>query len=352
MANLNSKLFSGAEEKKNVPNWPSRTAQVLKSAVTVEGKEIYHNVDRVKDVLLAQSIPAIEVVQLELALRGSSIVKYLDSLETAGITAVDINNILRSVESSGLATDISRTIIAAILYSLNVPQTQLDILLTDGILEKKVTTSVSLYIPPYAYEKRLKEFQEKIEDGDAPLGSDEISELKDYVNAGVAKAFYLLGCIYLKGLGVEKDEQIGRDYVYRAISKGYRPAYALWGDSEYENNDFDSAYISYRSMGAVALDPERAQKMRRIMRGKAFAKKVIVYLGIIYAALSVLMLAVLRESPVNGVHAVAPWIFFAINTLLYGGMIFVHIKRPFKDLRHYSIFFAVLFCIFMFVILL
>lgn len=351
MANLNSKLFSGAGEKKNIPDWPSRTAQVLRSAVTVEGKEIYHNVDRVKEVLLSGNIPALEVVQVELAIRGSSIVKYLDSLETAGITAVDINNILRSVESSGLAFEKSRTVIAAILYSLNVPQTQLEILLTDGVLEKKVATSVSLYIPPYAYEKRLNEFKDMIDDGTA-LDSDQISELKDYVNAGVAKAFYLLGCIYLRGLGVEKDEKIGRDYVHRAISKGYRPAYALWGDSEYENNDFDSAYISYRSMGAVALDSERAQKMRRIMRGKAFAKKVIVFLGIIYAVLSVLMLAVFRVSPVNGTHAVAPWIFFVINTLLYGGMIFVHIKRPFKDLRHYSILFAVLFCIFMFVILL
>ena len=350
MANLNSKLFSEASAKKYNTDWPSKLALVLRSAVNSEGPTIYNNPDRVKAVLAAQNVSQVETVQTELALRGSAIVKYIDSLKT-GLTAVDINNMLKSVEACGLATDPSRRIISAILFSLNVPQTQLDLILGDGVLEKQVKTSVSFYIPPYVYEDRLNEFEEKLADGDA-LDSDQISELKDYVAAGVGKAFYLLGRIYLDGIGVEKDEKVGRDYVLRAISKGYRPAYALWGDNEYENNDFDSAYISYRSLGAVSLDKERCNKMRRIMKGKDFAKKVIVFLGIIYAVLSVLMLTVMRTSPVNGAHNVAPWIYFALNTLLYGGMIFVHIKRPFKDLRHYGILFAVLFCIFMFIILL
>lgn len=351
MVNLNSKLFSEAEVKNNITNWPTRTAQVLRSAVAAEGKDIYRNADRVKAVMAANGVPVTEVVQTELVLRASAVVKYLDSLE-AGITAVDINNILKSAEACGLSTDAARNVVSCILYSLNVPQTQLDLLLADGVLEQKVKSTVSLYIPPYAYEKRLREFEERLEDEDEPLDSDELSELKDYANAGVGKAFYLLGYIYNNGIGVEKDAKVARDYMHRAVTLGYRPAYALWGDSEYENNDFDSAYISYRNLGAISLDPERSQKMRRIMKGKDFAKKVIIFLGVIYVALSVLMLTVFGNSPVNGAHAVAPWIFFVINTLLYGGMVFVHMKRPFKDLRHYSIFFAVLFCIFMFVILL
>ena len=321
----------------------SPMAMALKGIVAQEGIGIYQDVNRLSSILIEKNIPIKKIKQLELALLGSTIGRFLDGC-SAGLKLIDINNMIIALEQCGLSTWDARNILADILYSLSIPQMKIDLF---AIEDERSFSELMAYVPPFVYEDTLNEYAAQI-DEEEPLDADQFAELNRFAEADIPFALYLMGCIYLRGLAdeVAEDKRIAMKYIRRAAEHGYGPAFAILGDFAYARNDFDRAYALYSKPGAIALNADRCEKMEVLLKAKAFAKNIVKKLSLIGILASLLMFTAFAESPLTRSHPYIGIVCLVVNFLAIVGMIILHKRKPFMDLRYCGIAFASTFFVY------
>ncbi len=324
--------------------WPSDRAIALRHIVDVNTSNIYSNSDILKSSLLEAKLPIVSIKQLELALTSETLRNLLNSGDK-NLTAIEINNALFSIENCGIADDDARDILEDLLYSVNVSNELKDYSSVKEALANKKTLK---YIPPQVYRKKLTEIMGFVSAEDNEKLTSEIQEeLNMYAECNIGEANYILSLMYNKGIGVKKDKTLAYKYAQKAAAGGYPPAYAMLGDVEYNNNRFDEAYAYYAKPGAIALDKKRSSRMDNLFKAKKFANKVCIVLGIIYAMLIATMVFVINGLSLAGGHPFLLMTFIILMTIMMAYIIYVHFKKPLRDMRHWGIAFALLFFVYL-----
>ena len=318
---------------------PGSMAIALKKVVSAEGAAVYQDVPRVAELLAAQGISNSAIKKVELVLCGSSLVRYLDQL-SGGLSAIDINNIILTAERAGLSSKAARTTVADIMYSLSVPQLMQDMNEVD--LSKEATIG-DIYIPPAAYMSRINSIRNMLSKKES-ITENEFSELNAFARAGVPEAKTLLGRVYLQGLGVPEDKETALNYLKEASAHGDAEAYALLGDYYYGVNN-KKAFELYSRPGALALDERRWERFRNLHKVRKFNNLQVILLLALAMAMELFMF-VFNKSIFTGGHMVACFVCSAINCLVSAGILVVHFKDPYQDLRNLSLPFLVVFFIF------
>lgn len=323
--------------------WPSGRALALRHIVEKNTADIYNNSDVLSASLTEEKIPILEVKQVELALTSDALRKFLSSGENEP-TAIEINNALFSIEKCGIADDDARDILEDLLYSINVSNVLKSY---SDLKEYAADRKTEKYIPPRIYKDRLKEITDFVCAKDNEKLTAEVQEeLNMYAECDIGEANYILSLMYKDGIGVKKDTDIAYKYAKKAAACGYPPAYAMLGDIEYANNNFDEAYEYYTKPGAIALDETRSKRVDNLFRAKGFAGKVCVSLGIIYALFISTMLFVINGLSLSGRHPAAFSVIGSLMTVTMGLVLVIHYKKPLKDLRQWGIVLALLFTVY------
>lgn len=333
------KLAAALITRRVIRENPGIVATALKSIVASEGAEIYRNVPKLAGLMKAHDICDSAIKQVELVLYGSSLVRYLDQL-SSGLSAIDINNIILTAESAGLSTKVARKTISDILYSLNVPQLAQDV----SIMElAEQANGGNIYIPPVAYVRQIDEMQAKIRNGQE-LTADEFSELNAFAQAGVPTANTLLGRIYLDGLGVPADENTALESLKCAATHGDAEAYGLLADYYYGKDNM-RAFELYSKPGAMALNENRWECFRNLQKVKRYNNLQVLLLIALVVVVELFMF-LFHTSVITGSHMVACIVCSAINCLITIGILIVHFKDPYQDIRNLSLPILIIFFIF------
>ena len=324
--------------------WPTERAIALRHIVDGNTASIYNNTEILRTSLMEAKIPIVAIKQLELALTSDALRKLLNS-EDKNPTSIEINNALFSIENCGIADDDARDILEDLLYSINVSNVLKDYSAVKEAVANKKTTK---YIPPQIYKGKLKEIMSFVSAKDKEKLTSEVQEeLNMYAECNIGEANYILALMYNEGIGVKKDTNLAYKYAKKAAAGGYPPAYAMLGDMEYNYNHFDEAYAYYAKPGAIALDKKRSNRVDNLFKAKGFANKVCISLGVIYAVLIATMLFVINSLALSSGHPVVLTVFIALMTIMMAYIIYVHCKKPLKDLRHWGIAFALLFTLYL-----
>ena len=323
--------------------WPSERAEALRHIVEKNTADIFNTSDVLATSLTEGKITNVEVKQLELALTSDTLRKLLNSGENEP-TAIEINNALFSIEKCGIADDDARDILEDLLYSINVNNVLRSY---SALKEYAVDRKTTKYIPPRIYKEKLKEIMGFVCAKDnEKLTADVQEELNMYAECDIGEANYILSLMYNDGIGVKKDTDIAYKYAKKAAARGYPPAYAMLGDMEYYNNNFDEAYEYYTKPGAIALDEKRSKRVDNLFKAKGFAVKVCVSLGIIYALFISTMLLVINGLSLSGGHPAAFSVIGSLMTVTMALVLVIHYKKPLKDLRQWGIVLALLFTVY------
>lgn len=333
------KLATAIITRKVIQENPGIVATTLKSIVASESAEIYKDVPKLVDLMKVQGIRDSAIKQVELALYCSSLVRYLDQL-SSGLSAIDINNIILTAESAGLSTRVARKTVSDILYSLNVPQLAQDV---SAVELAEQANGGAIYIPPVAYASRMNEIQMKIRNGQE-LTADDFSELNAFSQAGVPAANTLLGRIYLEGLGVPADENTALENLKYAAAHGDAEAYGLLGDYYYGQDNM-KAFELYSRPGAMALNEKRWVRFRNLHKVKRY-NNLQALLLIVLTVVVELFMFLFNTSAITGGHMVACVVCSVINCLIMIGILMVHFKNPYQDLRNLSLPLLIMFFIF------
>lgn len=333
------KLAAAILTRKVVQDDPGVVATTLKSIVVSEGAGIYRDIPKLADLMKAHGIRDSVIKQVELVLYGSSIVRYLDQL-SSGLSAIDINNIVLTAESAGLSSRVARKTVSDILYSLNVPQLSQDMSAVE--LAEQVNGG-AVYIPPVAYESRMDELQTKLRNGQELTG-DEFSELNAFSQAGIPAANTLLGQIYLEGLGVPADEDTALEYLKNAAAHGDAEAYGLLGDHYYGRDNL-KAFGLYSRPGAMALNEKRWGHFRNLHKVKRF-NNIQALLLVVLTVVVELFMFLFNSSVITGGHMIACIVCSVIDCLIVLGIMVIHFKDPYQDLRGLSLPLLIVFFIY------
>ena len=314
---------------------PSERAKALQFIVKSKTKSVYGDPEFLADALTNANISPAGVKQVELALTSEVLRRFL--ADNQDPSPLEINNVLFAIENCGLADEDARDL----LYSIEVKSVINDY--SDLKLSVK-NGEVVKHISPEVYKSKLAEIMSYVatEQRDK-LTEDVQEELQFFAQCNIGEANYILGLMYNNGVGVKKDASIAYQYVKKAAAVGYPPAYAMLGDAAFMNNDYDDAYSYYSKPGAIALDKTRSQRVDVLFKAKGFARKVCIWLGAIYAALMSTMIFGISNLSLAGARPAAVIVFSILMTLMYGYVVWTHIKKPFKDLRHWGVALLIVF---------
>ncbi len=318
---------------------PSALAVALKGIVSAEGVDVYSDPSKLAAQLQSKGIEACQIKQVELAVWASAFVRYLDQL-SSGLSAIDINNIILSVEEAGLSASVSRNVVSDILFSLNVPQIAQEVSLKPGEADPELA---QLYIPPREYSAALEEIKRCVFNGQK-LTEKQFSTLNSFLGARIPDAYTVMGMVYYTGLEVTQSDEKALEHWQYAASHGSAEAYGLLGDYYY-NRDNMQAYRLYSRPGALALNEKRWDKFRNLLKTKKFHLKQLVILAALFVLTTVFMF-VFKNSAITGGHTAAAIVCTIINALILAGSVFIHIKDPYQDLRHFSLPMMLMFLIF------
>lgn len=330
-------------------NWPTNTAVALERAVSKLGSEAFHKDEELIKELRSSGIEKPKIKQIELALSCDSVSKYFKSMGDL-LTQTEINNIILELRRSGFDSDTARILTAELLYSLHIPQISLEpFITTDDSSEDAVPSD--LYVPQYVYKPKMEEYLNKIRQHEE-FDTDQLYELKQFADADIPEASYIMGCVYNMGLGVEPDSFIAQRYIHRAAEQGYPLAYALLGDAAYNMNMYDLAYEYYSMPGAVALNSNRIQTMKKLMEAKKYSQKVCFNVVLLFFVTIAFIVLAAIISPPSLLHTIFGCICGTISIFILGFVIFEHNKFPFKDLRQFGVFFAFVVFLYSIIVLL
>lgn len=338
MNNILTDYANAAETilESHTPADPGTLAQALKAVVNQHGPNIYRTPEQLCAALTQIKLEPVLIKQVELAVCGSSVTRYLEHLNN-GLSGIDINNIILTMEASGLAPKTARQLTADILYSLNVPQTAED--LTDAPADQ----CASLYIPPKFYQETLQELTAIVNEGKV-LDGDQFTQLNRFIEAGIPEACTLMGRLMLQGQGLPKNEEQALSYLEIAASHGDSEANGLLGDYYYTRSN-KKAHKLYCRPGAMALNEKRWSNFRNMETTKRFCRSQFIFLGILLLVIEVFMFA-LQASPISGGHLLAAILLSVVNLLVAGAVCFLHMRDPYQDLRFFSLPFLVTFFIY------
>lgn len=318
---------------------PGIVAATLKRIVAEKGPDVYRNVPQLVDQLQGTNIRDCAIKQVELVLYGSSLVRYLDRLNS-GLSAIDINNIVLTAEQAGLSSKAARKTVSDILYSLSVPQLTTDL---SAIELAEQTMGGSAYVPPSVYENQLDKMRRKIRNSQV-LTAQEFSDLNLFANAGIPAAYTLLGTVYLQGLGVPEDQDTALEKLKYAASHGDAEAYGMLGDYYFDRDNM-KAFELYTRPGAMALSEDRWERFRRLHKVKRFHRMQAICVTAVALLLALFML-VFRSSAITGAHTAAWIVCTVLNFVLTIVVWLVHSRNPYQDLRALILPYIVMFFVY------
>lgn len=308
---------------------PGLMANTLRMLVQEEGRDVYRDSEKLAQYLRGKGIHENSIKQAELVLCGSSLLRYMDQLSN-GLSAIDINNILITAMEAGLSNRSARNTVYALLYGLGVPQ---------FLGEYEDSTSVvegnqnGLYVPPSMYVKQLNEISNRISQKNA--SQIDFSTLNQYVSAGIPRAYTIMGRAYLVGSGVPADENKAKEYLEYASEHGEAEATSLLADYYFNRNDL-KAYHLYTRPGALALNKDQWAKFAELNTRRMFYNTQMWLMVGVFLLLEVLMF-LFSTSAVTGSHDVARNVCTFINLINLAGIIAIHVKNPYQDLRNFCV---------------
>lgn len=299
--------------------------QALRALVAEKGRDAYRNTTEVAQYLRARQISPTQIHHVELILTDSAILRYLDQMD-GGLSAVECNNILLSAEGSGLSDRTIRVTVEALLGGMGVPQVLEHI--DAGI--KTRGKERSLYVPPREYDWFLSQIEEKLAANEV-LNKDEYSLLDQFVQAGVPKAFRLLGHAYILFPENKKAVRTGVEKLEFAASRGDVEAAALLADYYAERNG-RRAHSLYTKPGALAMDDERKQNFMTLKQKQKGRVLQLLMIAVVYLVIQAALMW-LPASPVTGSHETARTVCSWINALGALWLAGRYIQDPYRDLR-------------------
>lgn len=308
---------------------PGLLANTLRTLVQEEGPDVYRDGEKLVQYLRARGIHEKSIKQAELALCGSSLLRYMDQLSN-GLSAIDINNILITAMEAGLSNRTARNTVYALLYGLGVPQ---------FLGEYEDSTAVAagnqngLYVPPSMYAQQLTDINGRI--GEKKATQEDFSALNQFIRAGIPRAYTVMGRAYLTGSGVPTDEDKAREYLEFASEHGEAEATSMLADYYFDRNDL-KAYQLYTRPGALALNKEQWAKFTELNTRRIFYNLQMWLMVGVFVLLEVLMF-LFSASAVTGPHDVARNVCTIINLINLAGIIALHVKNPYQDLRNFSV---------------
>lgn len=307
---------------------PGLLANTLRALVQEEGREVYRDGEKLAQYLKGRGIPDSSIKQAELVLCGSSLLRYMDQLSN-GLSAIDINNILITAMEAGLSNRTARNTVYALLYGLGVPQFL-------GEYESRSAAAGNqngLYVPPEMYTQQLTEINNRISSKTASQG--DFSLLNQFIGAGIPRAYVVMGRAYLTGAGVPRDENKAREYLEYASEHGEAEATSMLADYYFDRNDL-KAYQLYTRPGALALNKEQWAKFTELNTRRIFYNTQMWLMVGLFVLLEVMMF-LFSASAVTGPHDVARNVCTILNLIDLAGMIALHVKNPYQDLRNFSV---------------
>ncbi|HUM85574.1 MAG TPA: hypothetical protein PLN48_17720 [Lachnospiraceae bacterium] len=310
--------------KQHIP-WPDDTAKRLAQIVSANGKEIYLDVDKLSGELKKSGEDTVKMMQLMLGLEGSSIKRYLDVAPEA-MTQIDLNNMVIAISQSGLSDTISRTVLAELLFGLDLFQASDDYWIFDLEKEKKVS---GLYVPSYLFKNDMEVLEQRVSSGGS-LAGDEYTRLLAYGEANIPEANCLMGKLCLQNSEDPEEERMKKalPYLEKARQYGSVEAVGILGDCYFERKDYASAYTMYSVPGAAAASSVRQDNIRWLYKLREYNNTIIRY-WLIWALASIAAIVVLIPFARNtGTHMAIDIIFSVLTVLLSVSLVFHYKSQP------------------------
>lgn len=319
----------------------SNLGMALRTIVAEEGMEVYRSTEKLSARLKESDVVETEIRQVEMVLETGSFVRYLDQLAD-GISSIDINNIIQVSMTAGLSLDTVRKIVSDLLYGIGIPQK----INVGSFDEKREFAANSIYISPYACRYELNKIEELIK-SKTKLTEWQVSYLNYCYQAGVPKAARLLGQMYQQGIDVDENPVKAAEYLKTAVSMGDAEAMVLLGDYFFGEAYYDAAYELYTGPGTYAVNEQRRGRVRLLQKIKKFNAKGI-FMWIALAVILEIIMLFLPASVITGSHNAVKVICTLLNICSAALVVFTNFKRPFFDLRKYSMAFSGIFFIYAF----
>ncbi len=244
----------------------SRAARALRQLTEISGREVLRDIPAVEDALSSAGVSEEELRRIRRFLRDSSLNWYLDQAQE-GLSAVDLNNILRTAVSSGMTLQEAGETLNTILQGLEIPRT-LELPSPAEPEEEPMEPAV----PEEEWREDLDQLELKLSQ-DLDLTGEELDLLADCADAGVPRAFFLTGILYRTGNGVPADLEKSTAWLRRAVQGGYVPACSLLGDCFWEKREYEKAGECYTMPGAPAPGPERARRVEQLYQSGKFIRR-------------------------------------------------------------------------------
>ena len=296
----------------------------LRAMIREKGRDVYKNTTKVTQYLREQQVPLTQIRHVELILTDSALVRYLEQMNES-LSAVECNNILISAEGTGLSERTIRVTVEALLGAMGVPQ----------VLEHVDRGSAArgiergLYVPPREYEAHLNEMEKKLGEGEE-LSKDEYTLLDQFVQAGVPKAYRLLGQVCLRS---SRREQValGLQHLEYAAQRGEAEAAALLADYHAPRAG-RKAHAFYTRPGALAMDDERKENFRMLKKKHRGRMVQLALLACVFLVVQA-VIWLLPVSPITGPHDQARKVCTWINVLNAAWLAGRYVLDPYRDLR-------------------
>lgn len=313
----------------NMQGEDSRLVEALQTLVQERGRAVLRNLRTVSSHLAAQKIPTSRILQVELILRESALVHYLDRMDQ-GLSSVECNNILISAEKTGLSDRVIRSTLSVLLEGLGVAQKleEYQILGKPGAVQPPW----DLYVPPEEYRYRLSSIETRIR-GDKQITTEDLTTLNQFMRAGVPRAYRLMGEHLLNQQRPESIRQ-GEEYLQYAVDHGEVEA-ALRLADYYKDTDGVKAQQLYVRQGAVALD-DRRRKNYLSLQQKKKDRRTQLWLMIGVFALVEAMMFLFAASPITGTHETVRSICTLVNLVNLMGLVVYHFRKPYQLLCVYG----------------
>lgn len=317
----------------------SPLAFALRHAVSEKGTNIYTDKKEFETILKSCGIGEIQLRQVDMILSGSSFIRYLDHM-SEGISAVEINNIMKSAMSTGLSLDTIQNVVSDLLYGIGINQT-----IMIGSFDERRDLSIGngVFISPYACRTELDKLEDILKSGEV-LTDWQFGYINYCHRAGIPKASRLLGMMFQQGLNVEESQQKAEEYLGFAVSMGDAESMLFMGDCCFEQARYDEAYIYYTSPGTYAVDQNRRKRVQILCNTRSFNIKEKWAYIILAVILEIIILFFMPESEITGNHNIAKVVCSILNAGSAAAAIWYNRCRPFSDLRKFgSVFAAVMF---------
>jgi hypothetical protein len=267
----------------------SETGTALRKIVGEKGAEIYDDQKAFIRLLGENNVSTAIQYQLLMILSCGNIKSYL---KNAGIqlTMVDINNIVQDCAAkTSLRERVVLQLVTDLLMSVN---------LECAIETGPVLTPKGIQITPHRLFPS-GEVQQRIAAAEKALSADDTDdaaagEARELAEAGVSKAFYLLGVFYRarERRGMTDSANLSIKYFEAAAEMGVPEAAGALGDHYYLANDplmrdYTKAHYYYTKPGAPALQATRRAAIIDIYAQKKLNVLTLVMAGAFLAIVTV-----------------------------------------------------------------